>query len=163
MNKHSNTVLMITTGVFLLVRRFVGRTPAGRANLLKAFPQKTGQYRDTFSSIISNVVSSTASTRARRCLLPVGHHGHGQSTRGRAVHLNFENSFVPCRSAAQDVGFRHRKPHSIASDARIGGHTRTRKNSLDALDSFFRREKGPGRAHSGHRRSERLERTHERP
>jgi len=75
MNKHSNTVLMITTGVFLLVRRFVGRTPAGRANLLKAFPQKTGQYRDTFSSI-SNVVSSTASTRARRCIT-VGHHGHG--------------------------------------------------------------------------------------
>ena len=93
MTKHSNTVLMITTGVFLLVRRFVGRTPAGRANLLKAFPQKTGQYRDTFSSIISNVVSSTASTRARRCFLPVG----------------------------------------------------------------------PGRAHSGHRRSERLERTYERP
>ena len=70
MNKHSNTVLMITTGVFLLVRRFVGRTPAGRANLLKAFPQKTGQYRDTFSSIISNVVSSIHRVDPRSSLLP---------------------------------------------------------------------------------------------
>ena len=58
----------------------IRRPPAGRANLLKAFPQKTGQYRDTFSSIISNVVSSTASTRARRCFLPLGHHGHGMAS-----------------------------------------------------------------------------------
>ena len=54
MNKHSNTVLMITTGVFLLVRRFVGRQLAVRISS-RLFPKKQDSTETHFhpSSVTS--------------------------------------------------------------------------------------------------------------